>query len=108
MNSLKEEAKLIERENKVHKWCKAKGVLHTQHRVLQEKASELQVVGLDDAQTRTLRQELLRRCPWLQHVLDRRQIPEDGPAKDIKAAASAECESARALNLKPETLNFQP
>ena len=97
MDTLKEEAKLFESENKVPKWCKAKEVLHSQHRVLQEKASELQVVAMDDRQPRTLRQELLRQCPWLQHVLDRRRVAKDAPAKDIFAAATAEWERLQFL-----------
>ena len=52
---------------------------------------------MDDRQPRTLRQELLRQCPWLQHVLDRRRVAEDAPAKDIFAAATAEWERLQFL-----------
>ena len=50
MNTLKEEAKMFEGENKVPKWCKSTEVLHSQHRVLQDEASELGVVAMDDGQ----------------------------------------------------------
>ena len=97
MDTLKEEAKVFLQDGKLPKWCKAKEIVHSQHRVLQDKASTLMVTSLDDGQSRTLRDELLRECPWLQHVLERQQIGVDAPAKDIFAAANAEWERLQFL-----------
>ena len=66
---LKEEHEQLQVSGSVPKWCQAKQVMPAKHKMLQEPAPTLSVTSADGTK-RNLRAELIRECPWLQHVLD--------------------------------------